>query len=184
MIAGSVTLMADGTYRRDEDEDTRLDRHWTELLQELRLVQTGTQILFAFLLTIAFSPTFRQSDRFTELVYAATLVTAAIALGLFLAPVSFHRIVFRRKLRDKLIRDAARLTEIGLVFLLASLSGGMLIALDVVFVRGLAIFIVSAVVVLFLLVWYALPALVRRAAGRPDDDTDNPDTPESPDPLT
>jgi len=161
--------MAEGGYVRDEDEDARLDRHWTELLQELRLVQTGTQILFAFLLTIAFSQPFRQSDRFTELVYAGTLVAAAIALALLLAPVSFHRIVFRRKLRDKLIRYASRLTEIGMVFLLAALSGGMLIALDVVFARGLAIFIVAVVVVLFLLVWYALPALVRRAADGRDE---------------
>jgi Family of unknown function (DUF6328) len=168
--------MAHGRYERDEDEDERLDRHWAELLQELRLVQTGTQILFAFLLTIAFSQPFRQADRFTELVFAGTLVTAAIALGLFLAPVSFHRIVFRKKLRDKLIPMAGRLTEVGLVFLLAALAGGMLIALDVVFRRGLAISVVSAVVVLYLLLWYALPAAVRRSAGRSDDTTDAPDT--------
>lgn len=149
-------------YERDEDEDERLDRHWAEL----RLVQTGTQILFAFLLTIAFSQPFRSADRFTELVFAGTLVTAAIALALFLAPVSFHRIVFRKKLRDQLIVFSGRLTEIGLVFLLAALAGGMVIALDVVFGRTIAMGIVAIMVVLFLVLWYVIPSIVRRSADR------------------
>lgn len=153
-------------YERDEDEDERLDRHWAELLQELRLVQTGTQILFAFLLTIAFTQPFREADRFTELVFAGTLITAAIALGLFLAPVSFHRIVFRKKLRDHLIVLSGKLTEIGLVFLLAALAGGMVIALDVVFGRTIAMVIVSIVVLLFVVLWYVIPTLVRVHADR------------------
>jgi hypothetical protein len=71
------------TYERD-DESTgeRLDRHWNELLQELRLVQTGTQILFAFLLGIAFQTQFHTADGFTHAVYAGTLIAAALAVAL------------------------------------------------------------------------------------------------------
>ena len=159
-------------YERDEEQDERLDRHWAELLQELRLVQTGTQILFAFLLTIAFSQPFRSADRFTELVFAGTLITAAIALALFLAPVSFHRIVFRKKLRDHLIVLSGKLTEVGLVFLLAALAGGMVIALDVVFGRTIAMVIVAGVVALTMVLWYLIPALVRANADRTDEPED------------
>ena len=159
-------------YERDEDQDERLDRHWAELLQELRLVQTGTQILFAFLLTIAFTQPFRDADRFTELVFAGTLITASIALALFLAPVSFHRIVFRKKLRDHLIVLSGKLTEVGLVFLLAALAGGMVIALDVVFGRTIAMVIVAVVVVLTMVLWYVIPALVRATADRTDEPED------------
>jgi Family of unknown function (DUF6328) len=167
-------MAAEERYERDEDEAAQLDRHWNELLQELRLAQTGTQILFAFLLTIAFSPPFRSADRFTELVYAGTLLAAAVALALFLAPVPFHRIVYRHRLRDKLIAIAGLLTAIGLVFLLAALAGGMVMALDVVFARGTAVAVVAVVVVVFLLLWYALPTWVRGTVTRsaPADDTD------------
>jgi len=149
-------------YERDEDRVERLDRHWIEQLQELRLAQTGTQILFAFLLTIAFTQPFRDADGFTHLVFAATLVTAAIAMGLFLAPVSFHRITYQQRVRDRMIPIAGALTIAGLVFLLGSIAGGLLLALDVVLARGLAIGVVVAIVLLLLALWYALPAWIRR----------------------
>lgn len=149
-------------YRRDEDESERLDRHWAELLQELRLAQTGTQILFAFLLTIAFTQPFQAAGDFTHLVFAITLVTSALAMGLFLAPVAFHRMVYRLKLRDQMIPIADRLTQFGLSFLLVAVAGGLLLALDVTMRRGLAIVIVAVIALLFCVLWYLLPAWVRR----------------------
>jgi hypothetical protein len=154
--------MVDGGYQRDENEAERLDRHWHELLQELRLAQTGTQILFAFLLTIAFSLPFQDADRFTHLVFSGTLVTSAIAAGLFLAPVAFHRMVFQQRLRDRMIPIADRLTSAGLAFLVVAIAGGLLLALDVALSRTSALIIAGAVLLLFVLLWYALPAWVRR----------------------
>src|SRR5689334_16549867 len=100
--------------REDEDSGERLDRHWSELLQELRLAQTGTQILFAFLLGIGFQSHFQASDQFTHLVYAGTLIASALAVGLFLAPVSLHRIVHRQGLRDRMVVITDRLAQLGL----------------------------------------------------------------------
>ena len=154
--------MAGAGYERDENEAERLDRHWHELLQELRLAQTGTQILFAFLLTIAFSQPFRDSDRFTHLVFAGTLVTSAVAAGLFLAPVAFHRMVFQQRLRDRMIPIADRLTSAGLVFLVVAIAGGLLLALDVALSRTVALAIAGGVLLLFVVLWYVLPAWVRR----------------------
>jgi hypothetical protein len=152
-------------YERDgEDEGERLDRHWNELLQELRLAQTGTQILFAFLLTIAFQPRFQDADAFTHDVYAVTLVSSALAVGLFLAPVSFHRLVYRQKLRDRMLPIAGRMTTAGLVFLVVAIAGGILLALDVVLSRTVALIIVALVLLWFALFWYVIPAWVRAGA--------------------
>jgi Family of unknown function (DUF6328) len=152
-------------YERDgEDERERLDRHWNELLQELRLAQTGTQILFAFLLTIAFQPRFQDADAFTHDVYAATLVSSALAVGLFLAPVSFHRLVYRQKLRDKMLPIAGRMTTAGLVFLVVAIAGGILLALDVVLSRTVAFVVVAFVLLWFAVFWYVIPTWVRANA--------------------
>ncbi|TCO18081.1 hypothetical protein EV652_116109 [Kribbella steppae] len=150
--------------REGENEAKRLDRQWNELLQELRLAQTGTQILFAFLLTIAFQATFQAADAFTHDVYAVTLIASALAVGLFLAPVSFHRLVYRQKLRDRMLPIAGHMTSAGLVFLVIAISGGVLLALDVVLSRTVAIIIVAIILVWFTVFWYVIPAWVRANA--------------------
>jgi hypothetical protein len=150
--------------RPHEDEGERLDRHWNELLQELRLAQTGTQILFAFLLSIAFTNRFQDADRFTHVTFAGTLVTSALAMGLFLAPVSFHRIVFQKQLRDRMIPIAGQMASAGLVLLLAAISGGVLLALDVVLPRPSALAIVGLVLVWVITFWYVLPTWIRWTA--------------------
>jgi hypothetical protein len=154
-----------GRYTRtSEDEVERLDRHWNELLQELRLAQTGTQILFAFLLSIAFQSKFQEADTFTHDVYAVTLVASALAVGLFLAPVSFHRIVYRHKLRDRMLPIAGKMAASGLVFLVLAIAGGVLLALDVVLTRAVAIIVVAVVLAWFTVFWYIIPAWVRANA--------------------
>lgn len=152
----------DQRYDRDEGEAEALDRHWHEILQELRLAQTGTQIMFAFLLTIGFTTPFQASDDFTYALYAATLVTTAIAMGLFLAPVAFHRVVFQERLRDRMVPIADQLASVGLLFLIAAVAGALLLALDVVMGRGAAIAVVLGVVTITALLWYALPGWVRQ----------------------
>ncbi|MFB6726283.1 DUF6328 family protein [Kribbella sp. NPDC056345] len=162
--------------RDDEDSGERLDRHWNELLQELRLAQTGTQILFAFLLSIGFQSQFQAADQFTHHVYAATLIASALAVALFLAPVSFHRIVHRQGLRDRLVTITDRLTQCGLAFLVVAMAGGVLLALDVVLSRPVALGIVGGILIWFVVFWWLIPLLVRSnsdsdevAVTRPDE---------------
>ncbi|HET6298772.1 MAG TPA: DUF6328 family protein [Kribbella sp.] len=157
-------IRPDRYTRRDEDEGERLDRQWNELLQELRLAQTGTQILFAFMLSIAFTNRFQDADTFTHDVFAGTLIATALAMGLFLAPVSFHRIVFQRRLRDRMIPIAGRMASGGMVFLVLAISGGLLLAIDVVTSRPVALVIVAVVLAWFIGFWYVLPAFVRRTS--------------------
>lgn len=150
------------SYHRDEGSGEKLDRRWHELLQELRLAQTGTQVFFAFLLGIGFQNQFHSADRFTHDVYAGTLITGALAVACFLAPVAFHRIVYRQGLRDRLLKAADRLTRAGLTFLVAATAGGVLLALDIVLARRTAILIVAVVTACFLILWLAVPLSVRR----------------------
>ncbi|MFI5735766.1 DUF6328 family protein [Kribbella sp. NPDC051587] len=149
--------------RPEEDAGERLDRQWGELLQELRLAQTGTQILFAFLLSIAFQGAFQNADAFTHHVYAVTLIASALAVGLFLAPVSFHRIIYRHKLRDRMLPIASRMAIAGLAFLVLAMTGGVLLAIDVVVSRPIAILIAAFVLLWFVIFWYAVPTWVRRS---------------------
>ncbi|GAA3100291.1 hypothetical protein JOF29_003151 [Kribbella aluminosa] len=150
------------TYQRaGETSGERLDRHWNELLQELRLMQTGTQILFAFLLGIAFQNQFHSTDGFTHAVYACTLTAAALAVVLFLAPVAFHRVLYQQGMRDRLVAITDRLARGGMAFLVISMCGGLLIALEVVLPRGAAVAVVAGVLVWFLAFWLAIPAYVR-----------------------
>lgn len=150
--------------RPDEDRGEQLDRQWNELLQELRLAQTGTQILFAFLLSIAFQNRFQDADAFTHDVYVCTLIASALAVALFLAPVSFHRIVYRKKLRDRMLPIASRMAGAGLFFLVLAISGGVLLAVDVVLARATALIITALVLLWFTIFWYAVPAWVRRTS--------------------
>ncbi|MGH8822948.1 MAG: DUF6328 family protein [Jiangellaceae bacterium] len=156
--------MTGTNYTRHESEAESLDRHWQELLQELRVAQAGTQILFAFLLTIAFTQAFREADAVTERVYAVTLVLAALATALLIGPVPFHRLLFRQRLRDRMVDIAGHMASGGLFLLMLAMAGGVFMALDVALSRGVALVIVACVLVWFILLWYVLPLVVRRGS--------------------
>lgn len=160
--------MADKNYTRDESEAESLDRHWQELLQELRVAQAGTQILFAFLLTIAFTQPFRDADELTHRVFALTLILAALATALLIGPVPFHRILFRQRLRDQMVEIASHMANAGLFLLMLAMAGSVFMALDVALSRTVAVVIVAAVLAWFAALWYVLPALVRQNSNSDD----------------
>jgi hypothetical protein len=161
----SEDIQRSGRYdREDESSGERLDRQWNELLQELPLAQTGTQILFAFLLSIAFTNRFQDADKFAHGVYAGTLVASALAAARFLAPVSFHRVLFRRGMRDRMVPVVDKMIGAGLVFLLLAIAGGVLLAIDVVLSRLAAFLIVAFLLGWFVVFWYVVPALIRAPA--------------------
>lgn len=139
----------------------QLDRHFHELLQELRVAQTGVQILFAFLLSLAFTPRFTELTRSQELVYLVTLMLSAGSAGLLIAPVAYHRVVYRRRLRRQLVRMGHRCLQLGLTLLMLSLAGAVNLAASFVIGRWAAGLAVALCAVLFTL-WYALPVHHRR----------------------
>src|SRR3954464_12798792 len=116
---------------RGETVDQVLDRNVNELLQELRVAFTGVQVLFAFLLSLAFTQRFKDLDAFDLGVYTTALMTTALTTLLLIAPVSFHRLVFRRRQKAALVIVADRMLIIGLALLVASITSAVLLILDV-----------------------------------------------------
>jgi Family of unknown function (DUF6328) len=148
---------------RGETLDQVLDRNLAELLQELRVAFTGVQILFAFLMSLAFTQRFRDLDDFGLAVYTVTLISTALATMVFIAPVSFHRLVFRRRQKSALVVFADRLLIVGLALLAPAICGAVLLILDVALGRWQAVLGSSATALVGLLTWYVLPLAVRRA---------------------
>src|SRR5690349_5468234 len=90
----------DDRVGRDETPLERADRDWNELLQELRVVQTGVQLLTAFLLTLPFTQRFAELDPVHVNLFVGVVLLAATATGLLIAPVSLHRHLFRQRRKD------------------------------------------------------------------------------------
>ncbi len=161
---------------RGETLDQVLDRNLNELLQELRVAITGVQILFAFLLGLAFTQRFTSLDRFQVAVYTVTLLTTALATIALIAPVSFHRLVFRRRQKSALIVVADRLLLLGLGLLVVAIGCAVLLTLDVVLGRWQGLAGGAAVALAGVLTWFGLPAWARRAGIglAPDSDEEDP----------
>lgn len=147
---------------RDETENERLDRNWSEILQELRVIQTGTQILTGFLLAIAFQQRFEDLDVFQTDVYLVLVSGSVLATMLGLAPVSLHRELFRRRAKRTLVRAADVLLRLTLIAVALVLTGTVLLIFDVVTTRPLAITMASITAVLIGGIWLVLPRRIRR----------------------
>ncbi|WP_198668289.1 DUF6328 family protein [Streptomyces triticisoli] len=153
---------AEGRRRgRDETEEERADRRWAELIQEVRVAQTGVQILFGFLLTVVFQPKYERLTHTDQVIYVVTVVLGAAATGALIGPVSLHRLVSGRRVKPQAVRWASRLTFVGLVLLLATMTAALLLILRVATHDGFVLWLVAVVVAWYLLCWFALPLWTR-----------------------
>ncbi|WP_030303305.1 DUF6328 family protein [Streptomyces katrae] len=146
---------------RDETAEERADRQWQELIQEIRVAQTGVQILFGFLLTVVFTPTFHGLAQTDKMIYVMTVVLGALATGALIGPVAFHRVVSGRRIKPEAVAWAARLTFTGLVLLLATCTAALLLVLRVATHNALVPWLVGGVLAWYLLCWFALPLWAR-----------------------
>jgi hypothetical protein len=156
---------ADG---RGEGPLQRADRNMIELLQELRVAQTGVQILFAFLLTLSFTERFSSIDEVQRWTYVITLLCSVLTAGLFVAPAAVHRVTFRRGVKAETVQLGHQLFTLGLGALAITLTGSVLLVLDVAVGLSFAISSAVAVSVVLCLLWFVLPIpLLRRAHPTP-----------------
>ncbi|MFE2183694.1 DUF6328 family protein [Streptomyces sp. NPDC059455] len=140
---------------RVETREERADRKWAELLQEVRVTQTGVQILFAFLLTVAFTPRFHDLGQADRAIYVVTVLLGAAATGALIAPVSLHRIVTGRRLKPETVDWASRFTVAGLVLLLCTVASALLLILRVVVADATAFWLAAAALLWFVICWFA-----------------------------
>ncbi|MFD7021588.1 DUF6328 family protein [Promicromonospora sukumoe] len=150
------------TDGRQESQAERADRNWNELLQELRVMQTGVQILTGFLLTLPFQSRFADLDRYQVTVYLALVVASVTATGLIVAPVSVHRALFRKQMKRNIVTLADRITRAALAVLALVITGATLLVFDVVVGRTAGIIAGASALVLLALLWVLLPVVLRR----------------------
>ncbi|MFE9768837.1 DUF6328 family protein [Streptomyces sp. NPDC005808] len=155
-----------GHSSRDETELERADRNFAELLQELRVIQTGVQILFAFLLTLAFQARFPTLDSFQRGTYVTTLMLAVVAAAFFTAPAAVHRALFRRGAKKEIVSVSSRLAGIGLVTLALALTSAVLLVVDVVHGTPEGIVAAAATLLVCAGLWGLLPLAVGRRVAR------------------
>ena len=153
---------ADG---RHETLDERMDRNWNEMLQELRVTQTGTQILTGFLLAIAFQNRFSELDRFQHGSYLGLVLAAVLTTILGLAPVNLHRTLFRQHAKEMVVSAAHVLLQLTLAGVGVVLVGTVLLIFDVVVDRRSAVIAATATGVVLVAI-AGLPHLLRRVGSR------------------
>lgn len=150
-----------GGERRESDAE-RADRNWTELTQEMRVTQTGVQILTAFLLILPFQQRFADITGYERVLYLALVSLAVVTTVLMVAPVSLHRFLFHQGRKVEIVHVSNHITSVALVFLGLTFTGTISFVFDVV-LGGLAGWIAAGAALIFITaVWVGLPVRVRQ----------------------
>ena len=163
--------MADG-----ESKGERLDRELMELLQELRVVIPGIQVLLAFLLTAPFQQRFAQLPGSLRNAFFASIACATLATAFLIAPSAHHRLRWRAGDKERLLRIGNQMALWGTVFLAAAIVLALYVVTNVLFTSELALATAIAAVIVFAGLWYILPM-----TGRPSGDEGSEDRADSPD---
>src|SRR3954464_13013070 len=153
--------MTSGPPQRGREEQDRLNRQLLELLNELRVALPGVQVLFAFLLAVPFQQRFTETSTFERHVYLVTLLASAAATAFLIAPTGYHRLLFQRGDRPRIIRHGTRMLIAGLVCLAVAMTGAVYLVTAVVFSTATAIPIGAAAAAMFGWLWFGA-ALRRR----------------------
>jgi amino acid permease len=159
--------------RRGESERQRWDRNFADLLQELRVAQTGVQILFAFLLTLPFSNGFPKTTEFQKIVYVVALMCAAFATAMIISPVAFHRALFRQGRKPELVRFAHRMATAGLGFMLVSMVASIMLITAYLLNTWIAAILTAVAAGVFLTFWAIFPIVRHTWIDEDDAEEDN-----------
>ena len=148
--------------RRRETKAERADRNMGELLQELRVAIPGVQILFAFLLTVPFAQGFNSLDGDQRDLYFGVLMATALSTALLIAPTAHHRLLFRQRDKEHLVKISNLLAIAGLMVLAVAITGAILLIADIIFDGAQTVIFTIATALVFAVLWVVMP-LVRRA---------------------
>ena len=152
-----------------ETHHERVNRELIELLNELRVVLPGVQVLFAFLLSLPFLTRFDQLTTTQRDVYFVSFICAAAAIALLITPSAYHRLRFRQHDKERMLFTSNRLVIAGTVFLAISLVGAIFVVTDVLYRSTFAAVVTALMSGWFAWFWYGLPLsrrLIDEDAGR------------------
>jgi hypothetical protein len=148
--------------RPGETEGQRADRNFNDILQELRVTQTGVQILFGFLLTMPLQARFDKLDAYEKGLLVVAVLLLATATACIIAPVAWHRVMFRHRMKREIVDASNAFAKVGLAALGLGIVASMLLMLDLVLPRWAAVTLAAALAVLLLMLWAVSPVLRRR----------------------
>lgn len=148
-----------------EEEQERLNRELIELLNEVRVAMPGVQVLFGFLLAVPFQQRFHLADDFQRHTYLVTLLFAAVATALFIAPTAYHRVMFRQRDKPALIKFGNQVTIAGITCLAIAMNGAVLLVTDVIFTGPTPLVTIAALASVYVWLWFGIPVL-RRVQGK------------------
>ena len=140
-----------------ESNQERTTRKWNEMLQELRVAQTGVQVLAGFLLTVPFSTRFADLDPSTKVAYLVTMCSAILSAGLLIAPVAFHRVLFGKSEKEWLISAANNSARAGITMMGVTMVGVVYVVFDLVVSTLAAMISGGLTVVVLLVLWLVIP---------------------------
>ena len=160
----AATESSESSDRSSDEEKPaeQITRNWNEFLQELRVMQIGVQILTGFLLTVPFTDRFTALDDRQRTIYLGLLVGSVLTTCLIVAPVSFHRVLFRRQQRPWLVKASNVCARLGLAALGLVSAAVVLLVFDVVVGTTAAVVASLIVFALFGELWLGVPLLARR----------------------
>lgn len=147
--------------RAEESKSARLARNLSELLQEVRVAQAGVQILFGFLLSIAFTDRYARASGYIKATHLITVLFAVGAVALLIAPAAWHRMLFRQGQREELIAISDRFAQAGLVSLAFAMSGTAMLLAEVVLGAWPAVVVGALAGLGFASIWFVFPGRMR-----------------------
>ena len=162
----ATTSPADSNNGTGETPKERVDRELVELLNGLRVILPGAQVLFAFLLTIPFATRFVETDAFQRDVLLVTALAAVVSIVLLIAPAAQHRVLFRTTAKERMLHRANRFAIAGVSSLGLAMISALMLILDFIFPRALAIGICVAIAGLLIWSWQIQPMIDRARASR------------------
>ena len=151
----------------EESDQRRLARNVNELLQELRVAQAGVQILFGFLLSIAFTEKYAATGLYIRVTHLVTVLCAAIAVAFLTAPAAWHRVMFRKGRREDVVESGNTFALIGLAFLAIAMTGTVLLLAEVIIGGWPSMVVGGLAFIIFAGLWFVWPfASSKRAQNR------------------
>jgi len=152
----------DALHGRRETFEEKQDRNWNDVLQELRVVQTGVQLLSGFLLTLPFTPLFEELDRWQRDLYLALVLTAALAVGVTLTPIMVHRRVFGRRIKAQVVHIGHLLSQVVMGLLALIIIGICMLIFSVVVSWAAALVVGGVSLVVLAVLLLVVPEIVAR----------------------
>ena len=152
----------------DEGDKERVDRELIELLNGLRVLLPGVQVLFAFLLVLPFQQAWAEISDVERHVYFAALVASAAATALLIAPSVYHRLNFRRRNKERMLFDSTRMAIVGSAFVALGIACAIFLVADIVYGTTAAVIVTLITLAVYTGLWGVLPILRRNEPDEPD----------------